>query len=182
VDWLHHYKALLEQWSEERLQKEAAKAENGGWLLPQQSPREVNKFVSPDTKLPSYLISAAKTKPTTTTWPTTEAMSSMATSTASRGRPVSIRTRRTTTTRPTTLRSASSIVYEAAPKTTTPTTTTTTQEASSSRPSTTTKLIFNTVKNAMAASNIENEVAQPKEEDNAGGGISGLISPNMAKG
>ena len=71
VDWLHHYKALLEQWSDERQQKEAAEAakENGGWLLPQQSPREVNKFVSADTKLPSYLISAAKTQPTTTTWP-----------------------------------------------------------------------------------------------------------------
>ena len=68
VDWLHHYKSLLEQWSDERQQKEAEAAkENGGWLLPQQSPREVNKFVSPDTKLPSYLISAAKTQPTTTT-------------------------------------------------------------------------------------------------------------------
>ena len=169
VDWLHGYKALLEQWSQERLQKEAEAKEIGAgdsdadssWP---QSPTVVNKFVSPDTKAVSYLISAAKTPPTTTI-STTLLPASSTTSTAITS---------TKTQRP--WRPSTSIVYETA--TTTPPATSTTQESTSRSPTTT--LLFTTVKNAIAASKIENEVAEPKEGEEDG--LGSLISPNMAKG
>ena len=162
-DWLLHYKSLLEQWSQDRNNKVVGNYDHSGPFLEPPSPTVVNKFVSPDSKTVSYLISkAAAADPPSTT--------------------VSKKTIRPRTTIQTTSETTPTQQFYD------PTTqkTTQTQETSSS-----TNLLFTTVKNAIT-SNIKvtststeattalptNDKAASKiENDNP---VSGLISSDLA--